>query len=145
MNSFVRELVPVPVPTRNGESLVTTDEAPHKVQLEKISRLKPAFSKDGTVTAANSSSISDGAAALVITRLSTAQARGLKPLAFVRGHAHPLGGTKMVHDRSLRGDPEAAQVGRLADPRCRLVGDQRGIRGGHYWRPCANCPSRMDS
>ncbi len=83
---FGWETVAVPVAARGGERQVTDDEAPGKVQLDKIAGLKPAFSKDGTVTAANSSSISDGAAALVLTRLSTARELGAAPLAFIRGH-----------------------------------------------------------
>ncbi|MFM0673933.1 acetyl-CoA C-acetyltransferase [Paraburkholderia sediminicola] len=84
---FRWELAPVAVPGRNGEILVDEDEAPAKAQLDKIPKLKPAFGKDGTVTAANSSSISDGAAALVLMRQSTARERGLSPLAVIHGHA----------------------------------------------------------
>ncbi|HEX7913168.1 MAG TPA: acetyl-CoA C-acyltransferase [Paraburkholderia sp.] len=84
---FRWEIAPVAVPGRNGEILVDEDEAPAKAQLDKIPKLKPAFGKDGTVTAANSSSISDGAAALVLTRRSTARERGLSPLAVIHGHA----------------------------------------------------------
>ncbi|NML19140.1 acetyl-CoA C-acetyltransferase [Azohydromonas caseinilytica] len=84
---FQWEIAPVAVPGRGGEKLVSEDEAPGKVQLDKIATLKPAFAKDGTVTAANSSSISDGAAALVLMRQSTARERGLAPLAVIRGHA----------------------------------------------------------
>jgi acetyl-CoA C-acetyltransferase len=84
---FQWEIAPVAVPGRGGEKLVNEDEAPGKVQLDKISTLKPAFAKDGTVTAANSSSISDGAAALVLMRQSTARERGLAPLAIIHGHA----------------------------------------------------------
>ncbi|WP_157267319.1 acetyl-CoA C-acyltransferase [Azohydromonas aeria] len=84
---FRWEIAPVAVPGRGGEKLVEGDEAPGKVQLDKIAGLKPAFAKDGTVTAANSSSISDGAAALVLMRQSTARARGLAPLAVIHGHA----------------------------------------------------------
>jgi acetyl-CoA C-acetyltransferase len=69
------------------EGMIDTDEAPGKVKLDKIPTLKPAFVKDGTVTAGSSSSISDGAAAFVMMRESVAKAKGLKPLAFIRGHA----------------------------------------------------------
>jgi acetyl-CoA C-acetyltransferase len=75
----------VGVETKDG--VIDTDEAPGKVKLDKIPTLKPAFVKDGTVTAGSSSSISDGAAAFVLMRESVAKAKGLKPLAFVRGHA----------------------------------------------------------
>lgn len=88
---FKREIAPVVVKTRKGEITVETDEQPGNARPEKIPQLKPAFAKDGTVTAANSSSISDGAAALVMMRESEAQKRGLKPLAVIRGqaqHAH---------------------------------------------------------
>jgi acetyl-CoA C-acetyltransferase len=84
---FQWEVAPVAVPSRGGEKLISEDEAPGKVQLDKISTLKPAFAKDGTVTAANSSSISDGAAALVLMRQSTAREHGLAPLAVIHGHA----------------------------------------------------------
>ncbi|WP_429354009.1 acetyl-CoA C-acyltransferase [Paraburkholderia sp. 32] len=84
---FRWEITPVTVPGRGGEKLVDADEAPAKAQLDKISTLKPAFAVDGTVTAANSSSISDGAAALVLMRRSTAREHGLSPLAVVHGHA----------------------------------------------------------
>tara|TARA_R110000868_G_scaffold11531_2_gene56471 strand:+ start:25 stop:1221 length:1197 start_codon:yes stop_codon:yes gene_type:complete len=85
--SFAPEIVPVAIKTRKGEVEVVTDEQPGKADPSKIPTLKPAFAKDGSVTAANSSSISDGAAALVLMRLSEAERRGLKPLAAIRGHA----------------------------------------------------------
>lgn len=88
---FTREIVPVHFATRQGEQQVDTDEQPGNARPDKIPQLKPAFKKDGTVTAANASSISDGAAALVLMRASTAEAQGLKPLAVIRGtsqHAH---------------------------------------------------------
>lgn len=84
---FRWEITPVTVPGRCGEKRIDDDEAPAKAQLDKIPTLKPAFARDGTVTAANSSSIADGAAALVLMRQSTARARGLAPLALIRGHA----------------------------------------------------------
>jgi acetyl-CoA C-acetyltransferase len=85
--SFAPEIVPVAVASRKGEVEIVHDEQPVKADPAKIPALKPAFAKDGTVTAANSSSISDGAAALVLMRLSEAERRGLKPLAAIRGHA----------------------------------------------------------
>ena len=81
--AFAGELVAVSVRTRAGEVLVDTDEAPGKGRPDKIPTLKPAFAHDGTITAASSSSISDGAAALVLTRASVAAARGLAPVARV--------------------------------------------------------------
>ena len=79
--AFAGEVVPVTVKSRKGEVLVDTDEQPPKGNPDKIRTLRPAFAKDGTITAASSSSISDGAAALVLTRQSVAEAKGLKPLA----------------------------------------------------------------
>jgi acetyl-CoA C-acetyltransferase len=85
--AFVDEIAPVTVKSRSGEEVVSTDETPFTVKLEKISTLRPAFNKDGTVTAATSSSISDGAAALVMMTESEAKKRGAKPLARVIAHA----------------------------------------------------------
>jgi acetyl-CoA C-acetyltransferase len=84
---FDAEVVPVTAKTRKGETVITHDETPGTCNIEKIPTLKPAFSKDGTVTAASSSSISDGAAALVVMNGETATARGLKPLARVLAYA----------------------------------------------------------
>jgi acetyl-CoA C-acetyltransferase len=84
---FKAEIVSVPVQTRKGEVLVDTDEQPGNANVDKIPTLKPAFAKDGTITAANASSISDGASALVLMRESEAAKRGLKPLARIVGHA----------------------------------------------------------
>ena len=88
---FAREIVPVTVKTRAGEVTVSEDEQPKKGRPDKIPALKPAFAKDGTITAANASSISDGAAALVIARESVANANGQKPVATIvamAAHAH---------------------------------------------------------
>ncbi len=85
--TFDWETTPVTVPGRKGDVVIARDEQPAKAAPEKIPTLKPAFRKDGTVTAANSSSISDGAAALVLMRRSTAEKRGLAPLAVIVGHA----------------------------------------------------------
>ncbi len=85
--AFAAEITPVSVSDRSGTVLVGRDEQPAKARPEKIPGLKPAFRKDGTVTAANSSSISDGAAALVLSSAETARARGLPVRAFIRGHA----------------------------------------------------------
>jgi acetyl-CoA C-acetyltransferase len=84
---FDAEVVPVTVKTRKGETVVARDETPGTCNIEKIPTLKPAFTKDGTVTAASSSSISDGAAALVVMSEAAARARGLKPLARVLAYA----------------------------------------------------------
>ncbi len=85
--AFAAEVTPVTVTTRKGEVTVTTDEQPGNARPEKIPTLKPAFRKDGTVTAANSSSISDGAAALVMARRDVAEGHGLRVRARVLGHA----------------------------------------------------------
>ncbi|MBU6318040.1 MAG: thiolase family protein [Alphaproteobacteria bacterium] len=88
---FRREISPVTVKTKKGETVIDTDELPRSAMPEKIPTLKPAFSKDGTVTAANASAISDGAAALVLMRRSEAERRGLKPLATIvstAAHSH---------------------------------------------------------
>lgn len=87
IGSFVDEITPVTYSTRKGDVSVTFDEQPGKAQVEKIPTLRPAFTKDGTVTAANSSSISDGAAALVVMSEAEAKARGLTPLARIVAHA----------------------------------------------------------
>jgi acetyl-CoA C-acetyltransferase len=84
---FAWELTPIAIKAGKEEKFIEIDEQPFKANLEKIPTLKPAFRKDGTVTAANSSSISDGAAALVMMRRSTAEKRGLAPLAIVMGQA----------------------------------------------------------
>ena len=87
--AFTGEIVPVVIQGRGGETIVDTDEAPGRGRPDKIPTLKPAFAKDGTITAATSSSISDGAAALVLTRQSDADAKGLKPVArIVASAAH---------------------------------------------------------
>jgi len=87
--AFADEIVPVTIQGRGGETVVDTDEAPSRGRPDKIPTLKPAFAKDGTITAATSSSISDGAAALVLTRQSDAEAKGLKPVArIVASAAH---------------------------------------------------------
>jgi len=85
--SFAAEIVPVTVKSGKTERVVSQDELPQKATPDKIPHLKPAFREDGTVTAANSSGISDGAAALVLMRRSEAERRGLKPLATILGHA----------------------------------------------------------
>lgn len=84
---FNAEIAPVTVRNRSGETVVSEDEGPATARIEKIPQLKPAFSKDGTVTAASSSSISDGAAALILMKESTAKANGMQTLACIRGHA----------------------------------------------------------
>ena len=109
--TFGWEIAPVAVPGRKGESVIARDEQPFKAAIDKIPGLKPAFRKDGTVTAANSSSISDGAAALVMMRRSSAERRGLNPLAVVIAHAThaqepgqfttaPVGAIQKLYDKT---------------------------------------------
>ncbi len=108
--SFEREIVPVVVKAGKAEQVISRDEQPGKAKPEKIPTLKPAFRDGGTVTAANSSSISDGAAALVLMRRSEAERRGLAPLATILGHAThsqapslfataPIGALQKLSDR----------------------------------------------
>jgi acetyl-CoA C-acetyltransferase len=108
---FAWETTPIAIQAGKDGKFVETDEQPFKANLEKIPTLKPAFRKDGTVTAANSSSISDGAAALVLMRRSTAAKRGLAPLATIVGHAThaqepgwfttaPVGALKKLFERA---------------------------------------------
>jgi acetyl-CoA C-acetyltransferase len=85
--SFAWEIAPVTLPGKAGDTLVKADEQPFKAKLDKIPGLKPAFKKDGTITAANASSISDGAAALVLMRESTARTMGATPIARIAAHA----------------------------------------------------------
>ncbi|GAA6153968.1 thiolase family protein [Pseudoteredinibacter isoporae] len=120
---FTREITPVTVKTRRSETVVEIDEQPGNAKPEKIPTLRPAFAKDGTVTAANASSISDGAAALVLMRQSEAEKRGLKPLAAIRAHtqnAHepewfttaPVGAMKKVLDKAgwSKGDVDLFEI-----------------------------------
>ncbi|MGO8145935.1 acetyl-CoA C-acyltransferase [Rhizobium leguminosarum] len=108
---FESEIVPVTVKSGKAEQVASRDEQPGKAKLDKIPTLKPAFRDGGTVTAANSSSISDGAAALVLMRRSEAERRGLKPLATILGHAThsqapnlfataPIGALQKLSDRT---------------------------------------------
>jgi len=109
--TFAPEIEPITVTTRKGDIVVETDEQPHNTNIEKIPQLKPAFRKGGTVTPANSSSISDGAAALVLMRRSEAEKRGLAPIAVIHAHAThaqapnwfttaPIGAIEKVLDKS---------------------------------------------
>ena len=105
------EIAPVTVKTRKGEFVVEDDEQPHKAAIDKIPKLRPAFAKDGSITAANSSSISDGASALLLMSGNEAQARGLKPMARIIAHARhsqapneftiaPIGAIKKLFEKT---------------------------------------------
>jgi acetyl-CoA C-acetyltransferase len=109
--SFDWEIAPVTIAGKAGDTVIKNDEQPFKAKLDKIPGLKPAFKKDGTITAANASSISDGAAALVLMRLSTAEKKGIKPIAKIVSHAThahapewfttaPVGAIQKVLDKS---------------------------------------------
>ena len=113
---FDKEITPVTISGRKGETVVERDEEPHKADINKIPSMKPAFRKDGTVTAASSSGISDGASALMLMRQSEAERRGLKPLARIVGHATqaqepewfttaPVGAIRKLQD-GLRWSPD---------------------------------------
>ncbi|MBP6700379.1 MAG: acetyl-CoA C-acyltransferase [Halioglobus sp.] len=109
--ALAAEIAAVTVTTRKGDSVVSDDEQPHKAAIEKIAGLRPVFAKDGTITAANSSSISDGASALVLMGEADALARGLKPMARIIGHARhsqepaefttaPIGAVRKLFDKT---------------------------------------------
>jgi acetyl-CoA C-acetyltransferase len=85
--TFTAEIAPVTIKSRKGDVVIATDETPGTVSIDKIPTLRPAFNADGTVTAATSSSISDGAAATVLMLASEAKRRGIKPLARLLGHS----------------------------------------------------------
>ena len=110
---FAWETVPVALKSGKGDRFVDKDEQPFKANFDKIPQLKPAFRKDGTVTAANSSSISDGAAALVLMRRSDAQKRGLTPLATIVAHTTHAQEPALVHHRAGGRDPQAVRADRL--------------------------------
>jgi acetyl-CoA C-acetyltransferase len=108
--SFAGEIAPVTVNDRRSERLISRDELPRKARAEEISKLKPAFKKDGSITAASSSAISDGAAALALTTADEAERHGFAPLAIIRGHVThatapskftiaPIGAIRQLMDR----------------------------------------------
>ncbi len=107
---FKDEIVPVTIKSRAGETIVDTDEAPGRGRPDKIPQLKPAFSKEGTITAATSSSISDGAAAVVLTRESNARAKGPEAGRAHRRHRRSRSGAGAVHRRPDRRDREGARA-----------------------------------
>ena len=109
--SLQAEIAPVTITTRRGEVVVAEDEQPHKAAIDKIPKLRPAFAKEGSITAANSSSISDGASALLLMSGSEAQARGLQPMARIVAHARhsqepgeftlaPIGAVNKLFDKT---------------------------------------------
>ena len=144
------EIAPVTVRTRRGDVVVSDDEQPHKASIEKIPNLRPAFAKDGTITAANASSISDGASALVLMSQSEAEARGLKPMARIVAHARhsqepseftiaPIGAISKVLDKAgwSKDDVDLfeineafAMVTMLAEQELGLDHDKVNVHGG---------------
>ena len=127
--TFAWEIAPVTVAGRKGDVVIDKDEQPAKASPEKIPTLKPAFRKDGTVTAANSSSISDGAAALVLMRRSQAEKRGLRAARGDRRARDARAGARVVLHRAGRRDREALSQDRLDHEGRRPLRDQRGVRG----------------
>jgi acetyl-CoA C-acetyltransferase len=108
---FAEEIVPVKIPGKKGETVVDRDEEPFKVDLDRLTTLRPAFQKDGTVTAGNASKINDGAAALVLTTASHAAELGVKPIARILAHSSlaqqpewfttaPVGAARAVLERA---------------------------------------------
>ena len=110
---FDREIVAVEIAGRKGPTTVAEDEQPGKGDARRSRRLKPAFAKDGTITAANASSISDGAAALVLTRQSVADRLGPQARRPHRRPRRPRPRARQIHHRPGRRDPKALDAGRL--------------------------------
>lgn len=147
---FKEEIAPVTIKTRKGEVVVDTDEQPGNARIDKIRGLKPAFKKDGTVTAANSSSISDGGSALLLMKESEAKARGLQPLARIVSHSThaqlpaeftiaPIGAIQKALDKAGWGKDDVdlyeineafAVVSMLAINEMGLDADKVNVRGG---------------
>ena len=126
--AFAAEVAPVTIRSRKGEARIDTDEQPGKARPEKIPQLKPAFREGGTVTAANSSSISDGAAALVLARAEAAEAQGLDIRARILGHASHAQAPSQFPTAPGPGRAQASGSHRLDHRRCRPLGGQRGLR-----------------
>jgi acetyl-CoA C-acetyltransferase len=128
-------MAPVTLASAKGETVIRYDEQPFKAKLDKIPGLRPAFKKDGAITAATSSSISDGAAALVLMRESEAARRGLAPIARIVAHGVHAQAPEWFHHRAGRRHRQGAQEGRLGRQERQSVGGQRGLRrrhaGGH--------------
>ena len=129
---FAGEIAPVTIAGRKGDTVVDRDEQPFNANIEKIPSLKPAFRKDGTVTAANSSSISDGAAALLLMRRSEAEKRALTPLARIVGHATHSHEPEWFTTAPVDAVKKAAREDRLGGGCGRPVRGQRGVCGRDY-------------
>ena len=130
--SFDGEVTPVTVKHRKGETVVAQDEQPLTADFDKIPTLRPAFAKDGSVTAANSSSISDGGAALVLMRRSEAEARGLTPIALIHGHATHAQAPAWFTTAPGPALRKLFEKGGLGCRRRGPLRDQRGLRRRHH-------------
>ena len=128
--AFAAEITPVTVKGRVGEVVISIDEGPGKIKLDKIPTLKPAFKKDGTITAASSSSINDGAAAMVLMRASTAAKLGLKPLAKIVSHAMHAQEPNWFATAPAGCRQQGPGQGGLVGEGCGAVGNQRGVCRG---------------
>ena len=128
--AFAGEIAPVTAKTRKGESVIDKDETPGTIDVSKIPTLKPAFRKDGSVTAASSASISDGAAAVVLTRESVARERGFKPIARILGYTSFAREPEWFTLAPVGAMQKLLQANRMARGRCGSVRDQRSVRGG---------------
>jgi acetyl-CoA C-acetyltransferase len=129
--SFATEITPVTVKERTGERVVSIDEGPGKIKLDKIPALKPAFKKDGTITAASSSSINDGAAALVMMKASTAQRLGCQPLARIVAHATHAQEPEWFSTAPVGASQQVLAKAGWSEGRG-PVGNQRGLRRGAH-------------
>ena len=125
---FQAEIAPVTVKTRKGENVVATDETPFGVDIERIPHLKPAFNAKGTVTAASSSSISDGAAAIVIASSAFAAEHGLKPLARIVAWSSHAQAPEWFTTAPAPAIRKAIEARRMEGGGRRPVRDQRGVR-----------------
>ncbi len=143
--SFASEIVPVTVKAGKTERLVIHDELPLKATPEKIPHLKPAFREGGTVTAANSSAISDGAAALVLMRRSEADRRGLKPLAAIAGHSTYANTPALFPTAPIGAIRRLVERTGWAIGGCGPVRNQRGVRRGRHGGDARSRPSPRES
>jgi hypothetical protein len=139
--TFKDEIAPVTVSGRKGEVVVDTDEQPGKCDIAKIPTLKPAFKKDGTITAASSSSINDGAAALVLMGADEARSQGIAPLARIVAHFHAFAGAGVVHHRAGGSDPQGAGQGRLGSRATWTCSKSTKPSPRWRWRRCASWAS----
>lgn len=136
------EITPVTVKTRKGEVVIAKDEEPGKIDLNKIPELRAAFGKDGVLTAASSSKISDGAAALVVMSADAAAAAGIKPLARIKAHATHAQAPEWFTTAPVAADCERAGQGRLERGRRGFVRNQQKPLLAWRWRRWATSAFR---